>query len=413
MTIIKQKAVASERHAKNVREYINGKDAVLRDSWNITHPEHWFAEMARTREKFGHDKAARGGKKNTIIWHQVLAFLPEECSCNGGKMSPQACMAYAKQWLQTHYPDQQVQLALHEESDELGKRYAVHMAINRSNLRTHKRLDEGRGRNAAHRRAERVRVMDDEWGLQQVEEGKQNSKIRSRRPSFQRPHDIEGEILERKEHSYKNDVRRLMLEGAFRSRSVVDMDSFTVQMAKWGIAIKVSHGKVYATDLDLVEMHNPKSTYNLSKMDRRFTLQGLESVFQRHRLSAAKQAASSNSSGNGTLIELRSAYMARAEKAWHAYSEQAAASQGLKRSEFPKFKLPKRPETLRNDKELNDQLMSYVLRADKLRQRYSIPNAVQAGRIGAVKAAGAGGSAQARTVQQQGKSHQRQQKHEH
>lgn len=26
------------------------------------------------------------------MYHQVLAFLPEECSCNGGKMTPDACI---------------------------------------------------------------------------------------------------------------------------------------------------------------------------------------------------------------------------------------------------------------------------------------------------------------------------------
>lgn len=49
--------------------------------------------MARTRKSFGHDKPARAGAKNTIMYHQVLAFLPEECSCNGGKMTTDACMS--------------------------------------------------------------------------------------------------------------------------------------------------------------------------------------------------------------------------------------------------------------------------------------------------------------------------------
>ena len=113
MTVIKQKAVSSSRHAKNVRKYINGKDALARGGWNLPYNKYWYAKMARTRKSFGHDKPARAGAKNTIMYHQVLAFLPEECSCNGGKMTPDACMAYAEQWLANHYPHQQVILALH------------------------------------------------------------------------------------------------------------------------------------------------------------------------------------------------------------------------------------------------------------------------------------------------------------
>ena len=153
LTVIKQKAVSSSRHAKNVRKYINGKDALARGGWNLPYNKYWYAKMARTRKSFGHDKPARAGAKNTIMYHQVLAFLPEECSCNGGKMTPDACMAYAEQWLAKHYPHQQVILALHEESDKEGKRFAVHMAINRTDLLTGKRLWEGTGAQAKHKRA--------------------------------------------------------------------------------------------------------------------------------------------------------------------------------------------------------------------------------------------------------------------
>ena len=159
MTIIKQKAVVSERHAENVRKYLNSKDAVLRDGWNMEYHDKWFAEMARTRARFGHDIAARRGFKNTLMYHQVLAFLPEECSVNGGKMTPELCMAFAMEYVGERYPDQQVVFALHEESDEAGKRYAVHMAINRSNIVTGKRLDEGTGKKGHHDRVESVRRM--------------------------------------------------------------------------------------------------------------------------------------------------------------------------------------------------------------------------------------------------------------
>ena len=205
MTVIKQKAVSSSRHAKNVRKYINGKDALARGGWNLPYNKYWYAKMARTRKSFGHDKPARAGAKNTIMYHQVLAFLPEECSCNGGKMTPDACMAYAEQWLAKHYPHQQVILALHEESDKEGKRFAVHMAINRTDLLTGKRLWEGTGAQAKHKRASWVREMDEAWNLTQLEKGKKNSKIRDRQPR-----DIEKEIVDRGEYSYKNNLRELI-----------------------------------------------------------------------------------------------------------------------------------------------------------------------------------------------------------
>lgn len=134
MTVIKQKSVSSDRYAKNVRKYINGKHALARDGWNIECDKYWFSKMAMTRKVFHHDKPSRAGAKNVTILHQILAFLPEECSCNGGKMTPEKCMSYAKEWVAQHYQNQQVIFALHEESDKAGKRYAVHMAINRTDL---------------------------------------------------------------------------------------------------------------------------------------------------------------------------------------------------------------------------------------------------------------------------------------
>lgn len=204
MTVVKQKGVSSERYAKNVRKYINGKYALARGGWNLANRKYWFSEMAMTRKMFHHDRPARAGAKNITMLHQVLAFLPEECSCNGGKMTPDACMAYAEQWLAKHYPHQQVIVALHEESDKAGKRYAVHMAINRTDLLTGKRCETG-GRRGKYERAAWVREMDKAWNLAQLEKGKKNSKIRDRQPR-----DTEKKIVDRGEYSYKNNLRELI-----------------------------------------------------------------------------------------------------------------------------------------------------------------------------------------------------------
>ena len=107
MTIIKQKGVISDRHAENVRRYLNGKDAVLRDGWNIEYHEHWYKEMADTRKEYGHDKASKRRAKNTLLYHQILAFLPEECSMNGGMMTPKKCMQFAMEYVAKRYPNQQ------------------------------------------------------------------------------------------------------------------------------------------------------------------------------------------------------------------------------------------------------------------------------------------------------------------
>lgn len=322
MTVIKQKAVSSSRHAKNVRKYINGKDALARGGWNLPYNKYWYAKMARTRKSFGHDKPARAGAKNTIMYHQVLAFLPEECSCNGGKMTPDACMAYAEQWLAKHYPHQQVILALHEESDKEGKRFAVHMAINRTDLLTGKRLWEGTGAQAKHKRASWVREMDEAWNLTQLEKGKKNSKIRDRQPR-----DIEKEIVDRGEYSYKNNLREL-IHLAINEGHPKNMEQFKKLLASWGVDIFIKNNRVYATDLDIKEAGNPKCTFNLTRLDGRFALKSLQTVFETGTTESEKPM---------TYEQRRDVFIQRLKKAYSAWVEQAKASKGVSYNAFPKF----------------------------------------------------------------------------
>ena len=54
MTVIKQKGISSERYAKNVRKYINGKRALARGGWNLANGKYWFSEMTMTRKMFHH-----------------------------------------------------------------------------------------------------------------------------------------------------------------------------------------------------------------------------------------------------------------------------------------------------------------------------------------------------------------------
>lgn len=119
MTIVSQKAVASAKHARKLKDYIEGKDALLRDCINVFEPHRAFEEMAETRRAAGHNRPSRRGAANTVMLHQVLAFLPEEADMNGGPLSPEDCMRYAREYASRRgYDAHQVVLALHEERCE-------------------------------------------------------------------------------------------------------------------------------------------------------------------------------------------------------------------------------------------------------------------------------------------------------
>lgn len=361
MTVIKQKSVSSERYAKNVRRYINGKHALARDGWNIKCDKYWFSKMAMTRKVFHHDTPSRAGAKNVTILHQILAFLPEECSCNGGKMTPDACMAYARQWVAKHYPNQQVIFALHEESDKAGKRYAVHMAINRTDLLTGKRCETGE-RHGKFERASWVRELDKDWNLAQLEKGKKNSKIRDRQPR-----DTEKEIIGRGEYSYKNNLREL-IHIAIDEGRVKNMEQFKKLLASWGVDIFIKNNRVYATDLDIKEAGNPKCTFNLTRLDGRFALKSLQTAFENNVLEAER----------ALPYEKRcEIYIRRLKKAYSAWVEQAKASKGVAYNSFPKFITPKCDEDLLEDPAVRDELLARRGYAREIRNRYTgaVPNA--------------------------------------
>lgn len=346
MTIIKQKAVTSERHGENVRRYLNGKDALERDGWNIYYSDHWYAEMDRTRETFGHNVASRSGAKNTIMYHQILAFLPEECSINGGKMTPKLCMRFAMEYVAKRYPNQQVVFALHEESDAQGKRYAVHMAINRSDLMTGKRLWEGTGKKGHHDRVATVREMDYEWGLKQVEEGKPNSLIRNRGPR-----DAEKAIIEDDRYSYKSNLREIVAS-VIKSPKVRSLDDFKRWIEEFGGEVDVRDGKVYVTDVDVREMGNPKCTFDIGKLDGRFTLGEIQKSLETKSVQAAPEPDNP-----------KAAYLARVDKAFAAYRD-TAREMG---ADAPKLKLPKRPESLVGDRDVTDRILAASRVAEKIR----------------------------------------------
>lgn len=202
MTIIKQVAITSPTHLSNLGKYLNNERALAKDSQHLINENGWEREMNATREAYGHNTPARTGAANTYMYHQVIGFNPDECSCNGGKMTPEACMAFVKEWVETRYPSQEALWVLHKEycSADGTERYAVHIGINRTNLDTGKRLDEGRSKYAKIERANAMRDMDKKWGLSQVRANERNSRVHARQPTRAEREMSERGIKSEKEH---------------------------------------------------------------------------------------------------------------------------------------------------------------------------------------------------------------------
>ena len=302
MTIIKQTGVQSNGHMKNLRGYINDDRKVLvRDSLNMdgcTNPKRWAHHMWMTREAYGHNKAARRVRdkktgelkeaKNTILFHQILGFNPDECDLNGGRLSPEECMRYAKEYVGKHYPNQQIVMALHNEYCKADKthRYAVHIVINRTDLSTGKRLDEGRGKSAKVKRASRIRDLDHEWGLKQVVEGERNSSVHKKQPSR-----IEKELAARGIDSYKTNLRELCRIAAGEAENIYD---YRELLESWGVDTEFKRGRMYVTDTD-----NNRYAFSVAKLDADLGTKGLEAAF------TANVAKSIHAEGSAAVAEKR------------------------------------------------------------------------------------------------------------
>ena len=189
MTAIKQVAVTSGAHLKSLRGYLdrsNERHEVMdMDSQHLNDPTGWEREFDRTREAYGHNRPGKAGAKCTFCYHQIIAMNPSECDLNGGKLTPADCMAFAREWVERYYPNQEAVWALHREhcAADGTDRYAVHVAINRTDLETGKRLDEGRASRQKALHASRMRDMDRRWGLAQMEKGARNSAHHARQQS--------------------------------------------------------------------------------------------------------------------------------------------------------------------------------------------------------------------------------------
>lgn len=185
MTAIKQVSVTSAAHLESLSGYLNDERALMRDSQNLVDESRWAEEMDRTREAYGHNSPGRAGAAVTYMCHHVIGFDPDECSCNGGSMTLEKCMQFAREWVQGRYPNQEAVWVLHKEhcAADSADRYAVHVGINRTDLETGNRLHEGLGRAAKVARANAMREMDARWGLRQLEKGQRNSRVHAMQPT--------------------------------------------------------------------------------------------------------------------------------------------------------------------------------------------------------------------------------------
>ncbi|WP_308623431.1 relaxase/mobilization nuclease domain-containing protein [uncultured Enorma sp.] len=186
MAVIKQTSVTSWKHLSRLKGYLNwSKDKSLaHDALNIIDEGRWFEEMDETRKSMGHNAPGNAGARCTFMQHQIIAFNPDEISINGDKMTPELCMDYSREYVMERYPHQEVVMVLHLErcKADNSQRLAVHLGINRSNLETSRRLDEGPARRAAAARAKTIRELDRRYGLRQLERGKSNSRMHGRQP---------------------------------------------------------------------------------------------------------------------------------------------------------------------------------------------------------------------------------------
>lgn len=221
MTIVKTKGVHSAKHAANVAAYLDDPRAIMREGHNIIDPDRWADEMAKTRAAYHHDSGQ-------LMLHQVLAINADDY----GKLTPEDCMAYARDWLAERYPDQEAVIVLHDERGADGvPRWAIHLGIGVSDLETGRKLDEGHPRLAAIDRARQVMRMDAERGLT-VTEGRGRYSL----THAQQPTRAEQEIRARGQHPWKDELRA-RVSAALSSPDVRSLPQLADALRDVGVAL--------------------------------------------------------------------------------------------------------------------------------------------------------------------------------
>lgn len=269
MTAVKQIAITSANHLKSLRGYLDRSnerhEVADMDSQHLNDPANWEREFDRTREAYGHNRAGKAGAKCTYCYHQIIAFNPSECDLNGGRLTAQDCMGFAREWVERYYPNQEAVWALHREhcAADGTDRWAVHVAINRTDLETGKRLDEGRASRQKVLHASRMRGMDERWGLAQMEKGTRNSAHHARQQSRGERRAREAGLARSPRFETDLDhVRRVVRESVqevARGGETNKMRALNESLERRGVHMRLSRDKTLKSR-DLVFEYRPTGT---------------------------------------------------------------------------------------------------------------------------------------------------------
>lgn len=269
MTAVKQIAITSANHLKSLRGYLDRSnerhEVADMDSQHLNDPANWEREFDRTREAYGHNRAGKAGAKCTYCYHQIIAFNPSECDLNGGRLTAQDCMGFAREWVERYYPNQEAMWALHREhcAADGTDRWAVHVAINRTDLETGKRLDEGRASRQKVLHASRMRGMDERWGLAQMEKGARNSAHHARQQSRGERRAREAGLARSPRFETDLDhVRRVVRESVqevARGGETNKMRALNESLERRGVHMRLSRDKTLKSR-DLVFEYRPTGT---------------------------------------------------------------------------------------------------------------------------------------------------------
>lgn len=283
MTAIKQVAVTSARHAGNLARYLDDGRALARSSQHVAREGRWAEEMAATRAAYGHDVPSRQGARNTVMYHQVIAFNPDECSCNGGPMTPERCMEFARQWVEGRYPSHEAVWVLHSErcAADGSERFAVHVGINRTDLETGLRLNEGRAKEAKAARAAAMRDMDRRWGLAQMVPGQRNSRCHAMQPT-RAEREMEARGAESDKSYVRSRVRERAREIAREEFSGNRMRELSRRLGRDGVSMSVSR------DGRNLKFRRGRTVVNGNRLGRGFSPAGVAKGLG---MEAARQAA--------------------------------------------------------------------------------------------------------------------------
>lgn len=233
MTTVSCTPIKSMEHAVACREYLDNEKTVQTAGWNVD-PDRWFDEMRRTQVAYHHDVSGRVGVEPTLAYHEQLAFLPDECCMNGGRVDEFAAMSYAWKYFTNVYANQEVYMCLHNEGD----RFCVHAYVGRTDLASGRRHDRGAPEALQLRRLVKD-ALDREYGLQHV----MNLREKEQRMVYEpvRYSQVRDRSYEARAERYANRRRRSYKRQLFEDCALALSQAKTIEQYR-----EILEGKGYA-----------------------------------------------------------------------------------------------------------------------------------------------------------------------